>query len=89
MIKTENIQIKLNDVSKFVNTLSSLTDIDFELSRGNRSVDPKSLFGIMGFDLRHPMVLSITGETKRIEEVKALVGEVCQLVYDDPTDDIY
>lgn len=89
MIKTENIQIKLNDVSKFVNALSSLTDIDFELSRGNRSVDPKSLLGIMGFDLRHHMVLSITGETKRIEEVKALVGEVCQIVYDDPTDDIY
>ena len=67
MIKTENIQIKLDDVSKFVNALSSLTDIDFELSRGNRSVDPKSLLGIMGFDLRQPMVLSITGETKRIE----------------------
>lgn len=89
MIKTENIQIKLNDVSKFVNALSSLADIDFELSRGNRSVDPKSLLGIMGFDLRQPMVLSITGETKRIEEVKALVGEVCQIIYDDPTDDVY
>ena len=89
MIKTENIQIKLNDVSKFVNALSSLTDIDFELSRGNRSVDPKSLLGIMGFDLRQPMVLSITGETKRIEEVKALVGEVCQIIYDDPTDNVY
>lgn len=89
MIKTENIQIKLDDVSKFVNALSSLTDIDFELSRGNRSVDPKSLLGIMGFDLRQPMVLSITGEIKRIEEVKALVGEVCQVVYDDPTDDVY
>lgn len=89
MIKTENIQIKLNDVSKFVNALSSLTDIDFELSRGNRSVDPKSLLGIMGFDLRQPMVLSITGETKRIDEVKALIGEVCQVVYDDPTDDVY
>lgn len=89
MIKTENIQIKLDDVSKFVNALSSLTDIDFELSRGNRSVDPKSLLGIMGFDLRQPMVLSITGETKRIEEVKALVGEVCQIIYDDPTDDVY
>lgn len=89
MIKTENIQIKLNDVSKFVNALSSLTDIDFELSRGNRSVDPKSLLGIMGFDLRQPMVLSITGETKRIEEVKALVGEVCQIVYDDTTDNVY
>jgi phosphotransferase system HPr-like phosphotransfer protein len=89
VIKTENIQIKLNDVSKFVNALSSLTDIDFELSRGNRSVDPKSLLGIMGFDLRQPMVLSITGETKRIEEVKALVGEVCQIVYDDTTDNVY
>ncbi len=89
MIKTENIQIKLDDVSKFVNALSSLTDIDFELSRGNRSVDPKSLLGIMGFDLRQPMVLSITGETKRIDEVKALIGEVCQVVYDDPTDDVY
>lgn len=89
MIKTENIQIKLNDVSKFVTALSSLTDIDFELSRGNRSVDPKSLLGIMGFDLRQPMVLSITGETKRIEEVKALVGEVCQIVYDDTTDNVY
>lgn len=89
MIKTENIQIKLNDVSKFVNALSSLTDIDFELSRGNRSVDPKSLLSIMGFDLRQPMVLSITGETKRIEEVKALVGEVCQIVYDDTTDTVY
>lgn len=89
MIKTENIQIKLDDVSKFVNALSSLTDIDFELSRGNRSVDPKSLLGIMGFDLRQPMVLSITGETKRIDEVKALVGEVCQIIYDDPTDDVY
>lgn len=89
MIKTENIQIKLDDVSKFVNALSSLTDIDFELSRGNRSVDPKSLLGIMGFDLRQPMVLSITGETKRIDEVKALIGEVCQVVYDDPTGDVY
>lgn len=89
MIKTENIQIKLTDVSKFVNALSSLTDIDFELSRGNRSVDPKSLLGIMGFDLRQPMVLSITGETKRIEEVKAIIGEICQIVYDDPTDDVY
>lgn len=89
MIKTENIQIKLDDVSKFVNALSSLTDIDFELSRGNRGVDPKSLLGIMGFDLRQPMVLSITGETKRIDEVKALIGEVCQVVYDDPTDDVY
>lgn len=89
MIKTENIQIKLTDVSKFVNALSSLTDIDFELSRGNRSVDPKSLLGIMGFDLRQPMVLSITGETKRIDEVKALIGGVCQVVYDDPTDDVY
>ena len=89
MIKTENIQIKLDDVSKFVNALSSLTDIDFELSRGNRSVDPKSLLRIMGFDLRQPMVLSITGETKRIDEVKALIGEVCQVVYDDPTDDVY
>ena len=89
MIKTENIQIKLDDVSKFVNALSSLTDIDFELSRGNRSVDPKSLLGIMGFDLRQPMVLSITGETKRIDEVKALIGEVCRVVYDDPTDDVY
>lgn len=89
MIKTENIQIKLDDVSKFVNALSSLTDIDFELSRGNRSVDPKSLLSIMGFDLRQPMVLSITGETKRIDEVKALIGEVCQVVYDGPTDDVY
>lgn len=89
MIKTENIQIKLDDVSKFVNALSSLTDIDFELSRGNRSVDPKSLLGIVGFDLRQPMVLSITGETKRIDEVKALIGEVCQIIYDDPTDDVY
>lgn len=89
MIKTESIQIKLDDVSKFVNALSSLTDIDFELSRGNRSVDPKSLLGIMGFDLRQPMVLSITGETKRIEEVKAIIGEICQIIYDDPTDNVY
>lgn len=88
MIKTENIQIKLTDVSKFVNVLSSLNDIDFELSRGNRSVDPKSLLGIMGFDLRQPMVLSITGEDKRLNEVKAEINEVCQIVYDDPSDDI-
>ena len=62
----------INDVKKFVNTVSKY-DFDVDLISGRYAIDAKSIMGIFSLDLSKPIDLNIHAE-ENVEDVLAALA---------------
>ncbi|MDO4322278.1 MAG: HPr family phosphocarrier protein [Lachnospiraceae bacterium] len=66
----QQVYVKFNSadqVSQFVNQIDRF-DVDFDLGSGRRTVDAKSIMGILALDLSQPLQLRYDSEDSRIRE---------------------
>lgn len=71
-----NIQFRdIDSVRAFVNIINRF-DGEFDLGRGNRLVDAKSIIGICSCDLSRPVELLIHSDDRQI--LDALQGTLCR-----------
>lgn len=63
-----NVKFKdLNQIRQFVDIIYKF-DLDFNLGEGRRTVDAKSILGVMALDLTRPLQLRYDSDDKRIRE---------------------
>lgn len=63
-----NVKFKdLNQIRQFVDIIDKF-DLDFNLGEGRRTVDAKSILGVMALDLTRPLQLRYDSDDKRIRE---------------------
>lgn len=63
-----NVKFKdVNQIRQFVDIIDKF-DLDFNLGEGRRTVDAKSILGVMALDLTRPLQLRYDSDDKRIKE---------------------
>lgn len=63
-----NVKFKdVNQIRQFVDIIDKF-DLDFNLGEGRRTVDAKSILGVMALDLTRPLQLRYDSDDKRIRE---------------------
>lgn len=70
MILMQQVYLKFDEVEqvrKFISTIEKI-DTDFNLGRGSRTVDAKSVIGVFGLDLNQPQLLTFDSDDKTILE---------------------
>lgn len=66
----QQVYLKFDEVEQvrdFINTIEKI-DTDFNLGRGSRTVDAKSVIGVFGLDLNQPQLLTFDSDDKSILE---------------------
>ena len=66
----QQIYVKFNSVdqvNQFVNLIDQF-DVNFELGLGRRTVDAKSIMGILAMDLSQPLILRYDSDDYRTKE---------------------
>ena len=66
----QQVNVKFNNVNQirqFVETIDKF-DLSFDLGEGRRTVDAKSILGVMAFDLTRPLQLRYDSDDERIRE---------------------
>lgn len=69
----QQVHIKFSNVEQvrqFVNSIDKI-DASFDLGSGRRTVDAKSLLGVMALDLSRPLRLRYHSDDKAIEDIIA------------------
>ncbi|MCM1121530.1 MAG: HPr family phosphocarrier protein [Eubacterium sp.] len=66
----QQVNVKFNSVNQirqFVNIIDKI-DLNFDLGEGRRTVDAKSILGVMALDLTRPLRLRYDSEDEGIKE---------------------
>lgn len=66
----QQVKVKFNSVNQirqFVETIDKF-DLSFDLGEGRRTVDAKSILGVMALDLTRPLQLRYDSDDERIRE---------------------
>lgn len=66
----QQVNVKFNSVNQirqFVETIDKF-DLSFDLGEGRRTVDAKSILGVMALDLTRPLQLRYDSDDERIRE---------------------
>ncbi len=68
MLQQVNVKFQnVEQIRQFINTIDKF-DTNFDLGSGRRTVDAKSILGVMALDFREPLRLRYHSNDKMIEE---------------------
>ena len=70
------IMLRLDEVKEFV-AAASKCDFDIDISYNRCVVDAKSIVGVLGLDLKHPLTVSYNGYDEGFEQFMNRLALAC------------
>ena len=75
-MRTHKIRLRVDEVKDFV-AAATRCDFDIDISYNRFVVDAKSIVGVLGLDLKHPLTVSYNGYDEGFEQFMNRLALAC------------